>query len=299
MSEAVVFTEYGPPEVLHVVDLDPREPGPREVRVRVRAAGVQPFDNLFRSGATKGYVPANFPQQTGNELAGIVESVGRDVTEFSEGDEVLGWVALAAFAEHALVNVDQLVAKSKAMPWAEAGALSASGQTAHTALEHLGVAKGETILIHAAAGGVGSMAVQIAVAQGAHVIGTASERNHDFLRGLGATPVTYGDNLVEDVKPVDAVLDAIGTDESLAQSVKLGKDPSRIGTVAFNPLAAQLGVRQLSTDRSTKRLQQLVDLYEAGALRVYVQSTYALHQAPEAHREVETGHVRGKVVLMP
>lgn len=297
MSRAVVFTEYGPPEVLRVVDFEPREPGPREVRVRVRAAGVQPFDNLFRSGATKGYVPATFPQQTGNELSGIVESTGPDVTEFEAGDEVLGWVTLAAFAEHAIVPADQLVAKPKTMPWAEAGALSASGQTAHTALEQLGVTQGETVLIHAAAGGVGSMAVQIAKAQGANVIGTASARNHDFLRGLGAIPVQYGDGLVDRVPgPVDAVLDAIGTDESLRASAKLA---TRIGTVAFNPLAAQLGVRQLSTDRSTRRLQQLVDLYEAGQLRVHVQSTYGLRDAAEAHREVETGHVRGKVVLMP
>ncbi|MBM7785132.1 NADP-dependent oxidoreductase [Tenggerimyces flavus] len=297
MSEAVVFTEYGPPEVLHVVDLEPREPGPREVRVRVRAAGVQPFDNLFRSGATKGYVPAKFPQQTGNELAGVVESIGAEVTEFREGDEVLGWVALAAFAEHAIVPADQLVAKPTTMPWAEAGALSASGQTAHTALAILGVTRGETVLIHAAAGGVGSMAVQIAVAQGAHVIGTASARNHDYLCGLRAIPVQYGDGLLDRVpsRP-DAVLDAIGTDESLRASAKLA---SRIGTVAFNPLAAQLGVRQLSTDRSTRRLQALVDLYEAGQLRVHVQSTYGLREAAAAHREVETGHVRGKVVLMP
>ncbi|WP_433246220.1 NADP-dependent oxidoreductase [Streptosporangium sp. CA-135522] len=302
MSKTVVFSEYGTPDVLKIIDVEPGEPGPGQVLVRVKAAAVQPFDNLFRSGQTAQWVPAHFPQTLGNEVAGIVEATGPGVTEFAVGDEVLGWVTLAAFAEHAIVGVDQLVAKPAGMPWAEAGALSASGQTAHTSLRELGVSEGDTVLIHAAAGGVGSIAVQLAVAWGATAIGTASGRNHEFLRSLGAIPVVYGDGLADRVRAlapggVDAALDGIATEDSLRSSVALVKDPARVGTVAFNPLAEELGVRRLSTERSTERLTELVDLHTAGKLRVAIHRTYPLNEVAEAHREVETGHVRGKVVL--
>ncbi|MEV8630636.1 NADP-dependent oxidoreductase [Streptosporangium sp. NPDC051023] len=303
MSKAVVFSEYGTPDVLQVIDVEPGEPGPGEVRVRVRAAALQPFDNLFRSGETAQWVPAHFPQKLGNEVAGTVEAVGAEVTAFSVGDEVLGWVALAAFAEHAIVGADQLVAKPESMSWEEAGALSASGQTAHTSLRELGVGPGDTVLVHAAAGGVGSIAVQLAVAWGATVIGTASERNHEFLRSLGAVPVAYGEGLEERVRAlapggVDAALDGVATEDSLRSTVALVKDPSRFGTVAFNPLAAELGVRRLSTERSTERLSELVGLHTDGKLRVAIHRTYPLSEIADAAREVETGHVRGKVVIV-
>ncbi|WP_412544041.1 NADP-dependent oxidoreductase [Longispora sp. K20-0274] len=300
MTQAIVFTEYGGPEVLRLVDVEPPLPAAGQVRVRVRAAGVQPFDNLFRTGEAARYMPATFPQQVGNELAGVVDAVGPGVTAWAVGDEVLGWVALAAFAELAVVDGLDLVRKPAAMPWAEAGALSASGQTAHTALEDLGVAAGETLLVHAAAGGVGSMAVQLGRARGATVIGTASPRNHDYLRALGAVPVPYGDGLVDRVRAlapdgVHAVLDAVATEESLTASLELAA-PERIGTVGFNPLSERLGVRRLSSRRSADRLAALTRLWEDGALRVTVR-TYPLAEAAEAHREVGTGHVRGKVVL--
>ncbi|ALG09847.1 NADP-dependent oxidoreductase [Kibdelosporangium phytohabitans] len=304
MSKAVVFSEYGPPEVLRVVDLPAARPGPGQVRVRVRAAGIQPFDNLFRSGQTAQWVPAHFPQQVGNEAAGVVDAIGPGVTEFAVGDEVLGWVELAAFAEHAVMAVDQLVAKPAGMPWEEAGALSASGQTAHTALRELAVNDGETVLVHAAAGGVGSIAVQLAVAWGATVIGTASERNHDYLRTLGAIPVTYGDGLAERVRAlapdgVHAALDGVATEDSLHTSLELVHDTHRVGTVAFNPIAQRLGVRRLGTQRSTDRLRELTALHTKGALKVAVHRTYSLDEIADAHREVETGHVRGKVVIVP
>jgi enoyl reductase len=217
MSSTVVFDEYGGPDVLHVADLPAPVPGPGQVRVAVRAAGVQPFDALFRSGAARQWVPATFPQRLGNDFAGVVDIAGG---RFAVGDEVLGWAMLCAYSEHVVVGVDDIVRKPAAMPWPEAGALSASGQTAGTALTALGVADGETVLIHAAAGGVGSLAAQIALARGARVIGTASARNHDYLRTLGAEPVAYGDGLVERLRTlapdgVDAALDASGTVEAL------------------------------------------------------------------------------------
>jgi enoyl reductase len=302
VSRAVVFTEYGDPDVLRVVDAEIPRPGTGQVRVRVKAAGLQPFDSLFRSGKAAQFVPATFPQRLGNEVAGVVDAVGAGVTYFAVGDEVLGPVMLAALAEHALADADQLVIKPENMPWEEAGALSASGQTAHASLRQLGVSEGDTVLIHAAAGGVGSLAVQIAKAWGATVIGTASERNHDYLRSLGAIPVAYGEGLTDRVRAVapggvDASLDGVATEDSLRSAIELVEDPARLGVVAFNPLAMRLGVQRLSTERSAGRLAELTSLYEQGKLRVTVHKTFSLEQTPDAQREVEGGHVRGKVVV--
>jgi enoyl reductase len=302
VSRAVVFSAYGDPDVLHVIEVDPAPPGPGQVRVRAKAAGVQPFDCLFRSGAARQWLPASFPQRLGNEFAGIVEAIGDGVTTITSGDEVLGWAGLACYAEHLLVGTDQLVPKPAGMPWAEAGVLSASGQTAATALAELAVGKGDTVLIHAAAGGVGSFAVQLARSSGATVIGTASPRNHAYLGSLGAIPVTYGDGLAGRVRAaapggVDAALDASGTVAALRASLELVGDRTRIGTVAFQPAADELGIRRLSTSRSTAQLTELTRLYTQGDLRVFIQQALPLSAAAEAHRLVETGHVRGKVVL--
>lgn len=303
MSRAVVFDAYGDADVLHIVEVEVPEPGPHRVRVRVKAAGVQPFECLFRSGVARQWVPASFPQRLGNEFAGVIDAVGDDVTALSIGDEVLGWAMLASYSEHVVVGVDELVAKPPRMPWTEAGVLSASGQTAATALTQLRVAEADTVLIHAAAGGVGSFAVQIARSRGATVIGTASEPNHDYLRSLGAIPVAYGDGLTERVRDaapdgVDAALDAAGTEEALRVSLELVDEKDRIGAVAFNPFAGELGTRRFSTKRSAAQLRELTDLYTAGKLQIVIQHTYPIDAAAEAHRAVETGHVRGKIVLM-
>ncbi len=299
-----MFSAYGDPEVLEVIEVGSPEPGPHQVRVRVRAAGIQPFDCLFRSGQAQAWMPARFPQRLGNEFAGVIDAVGTDVGEYQPGDEVLGWAMLASHAEHVVAGETEFVPKPQAMPWIEAGALSASGQTAATALRRLGIDAGDTVLIHAAAGGVGSFAVQIALARGARVIGTASVRNHDYLRSLGATPITYGDGLLERVKSaspagVDVALDASGTLEALNVSLEIVADKDRIGTVAYQPAAERLGVRRLGTDRSISQLGELTALYTAGKLRISIQDTYPLERAAEAHRAVETGHVRGKIVLIP
>jgi enoyl reductase len=302
MSRAVVFARYGGPEVLEVLDVEAPAPGPGRVLVSVRAAGVQPFDALFRSGAAHQWAPATFPQRLGNEFAGVVEAVGEGVTGWRAGQPVLGWAMLSAYGEHVVVGADEIVAKPVAMPWAEAGVLSASGQTAAAALAALGVGKDDTVLVHAAAGGVGTFAVQIARARGATVVGTASPRNHGYLRELGAVPVAYGDGLVERVRAavpagVDAALDASGTVAALRASLQLVEDRGRIGTVAYQPAADELGVRRLSTERSAARLSQLTDLYTADKLRISIQREYPLDEAAEAHRAIETGHVRGKLVL--
>jgi NADPH:quinone reductase-like Zn-dependent oxidoreductase len=299
---ALLIPAFGPPEVLRVVDVDPPEPGPGEVRVRVRAAGVQPADCAVRRGRMPpGATPA-LPIVPGNECAGVVDRLGAGVEGLAVGDEVIGFRTLGCDAEHAVLPADQVVPRD-GMPWEEAGALSASGQTAHTALEDLGVTEGETILVHAAAGGVGSAAVQIARALGATVVGTAREANHDYLRSLGAIPVAYGDGVVERVRTlaprgVDAALDAIGGDAPAA-SLALVADPDRVGTLVDVGAAERLGVRALRSRRSADRLRALVDLWRRGALRVQVSRALPLERAAEAHREVEAGHVRGKIVLTP
>jgi enoyl reductase len=303
MSKAVVFNTYGDADVLRLIDVETPEPGPGQVRVRIRAAGVQPFDCMFRSGMIHQRTPARFPQRLGNEFAGVIDAVGPGAAGFALADEVLGWAAQAAYAEHVVVGTDQIVAKPAGMPWEEAGVLSASGQTAATALAALEVSPQDTLLIHAAAGGVGSFAVQLARARGATVIGTASERNHDYLRSLGAVPVAYGDGLVERVRAlaergVDAALIAAGSAEALDASLALVADPARIGRIAFHPAADRLGIRRISAERSAAQLAALAQLYAAGGLRISIQRTYPLEQAAEAHREVETGHTRGKIALV-
>lgn len=303
MNKAVVFDEYGPPDVLHVADLEPPEVGANQVRVEIRAAGIQPFDAMFRRGDAASWLSANFPQQLGNEVAGTVREVGADVTAPAVGQDVLGWVGFRGYAEQAVVAANRLVGKPTDMPWTEAAVLSASGQTASTALEDLGVGAGDTLLVHAAAGGVGSFAVQIAAARGATVIGTASERNHEYLRALGATPVSYGTGLVDRVRAVapdgvDAALDAVGTDEALQASSVLVADLDRCGSIAAADKAEQRGLRSLGTRRSQARLTELVELYRRGQLRIEVQRTFALAEAGKAHRELEAGHVRGKLVLV-
>ncbi|MDF2680178.1 MAG: alcohol dehydrogenase [Brevibacillus sp.] len=300
--KAAGILSFGGPEVLQLIEVDTPQANANQVRVRVKAAGVQPFDLSVRSGWAPPGGKVHFPQILGNEFAGIVDQVGEEVTSFSIGDEVIGFRVLGCQAEYVVVPPDQLVKKPQLMPWEEAATLSASGQTAHTALEVLGVRKGETVLVHAAAGGVGTFAVQIARASGATVIGTASESNHDYLRSLGVIPVSYGKGLVDRVREVapngvDVALDAIGR-EALSASAELVKQRDRIGTIVEFDLGQQLGVRVIRSQRSASRLQALVDLYERGLLRVPIREKFPLHMACDAHRELESGHGRGKVVIV-
>lgn len=302
MSKAVVFDHYGPADVLHFIEIPLAVPQPGQVRIRVRSAGVQPFDALFRSGAAHRWVPATFPQRLGNEWAGTIDELAPDVTGFSIGEGVFGWAMLASYAEHVVVNATDFVAKPQQMPWSEAGALSASGQTALAAIHELDVKAGQTLLIHAAAGGVGSFASQIARARGARVIGTASERNHDYLRSLGVSPVTYGHDLTGQIRlvapdGVDAALVLVDSMEAIQVSLELVGEKNRIGTVAFSSAAREHGIRQLGTVRSIERLTELVELYQSGDLQIFLQQEIPIANAAEAHRLIEDGHTRGKIVL--
>ncbi|HEY0504191.1 MAG TPA: NADP-dependent oxidoreductase [Lysobacter sp.] len=301
--QAIVFDAYGPPDVLRLADVPLPSPARGEVRVRVRAAGVQPADCSTRSGwfAQRGIGQAAFPRTLGNEFAGVVDVVGAGVTGLAKGDEVLGWTTADAYAEAVVVPAAQVVAKPVMMSWAVAGALSASGQTAHTAVQALDFRAGDTVLVHGAAGGVGTIAVQLARLRGARVIGTASRENHDYLRSLGVEPVVYGPGLAERVRllapRIHAALDASGRG-ALDASIALGIEPARIGTLVDFEDVQRLGVQAIRSQRSRERLQALVDLHDAGRLRVHVRDIYPLAYAAVAHRDVENGHGRGKVVLM-
>lgn len=324
LARAVVFRSYGGPDVLELVEVPEPTAGENEVRVRVRAAGVNPVDCKIRQGAFATAAADHFPQTLGNEFAGIVDQVGAGLagagqvggdqvdadqadqpgtaaSGVSVGDEVLGFTTAAAYAEYVVVPAAHVTRKPPALSWEVAGVLSAAGQAAYRALRTLRLAAGETLLVHAAAGGVGTMAVQLARAQGATVIGTASPHNHDYLRTLGAIPVSYGDGLVERVRAVapggvDAALDAVGG-AAIHASLALVADPSRIVTLVDQAAAARYGIQRLSGGRSAATLAGFAGLAAAGALRVSIWRSFPLARAAEAHREVETGHVRGKVVL--
>lgn len=297
---AVLCERNGPPEVLRLADLPVPEPGPGQVRVRVRAGGVQPFDVYVRRGDPEFRQP--LPHQLGNEFAGVVDRPGPGVSEWAPGDAVLGWAPMTALADFVLADRDAIITKPVTMPFEVAGALSASGQTALAALDRLNVAAGETLLIHAAAGGAGTMAVQIARHRGVRVIGTAGASNQRHLESLGAVPVEYGPGLVDRVRAlaptgVDAALDAIGG-QALHDSIELVGDRSRIATLADHALAARLGVHGIRTGRRLERLRVLADLYQRGVLRVTIRARFGIERIADAHRAVEQGHGRGKVVVV-
>ena len=296
---AATVDRHGGPEVLRVVELDRPRASSGQVLVRVRASGVQPFDTYARQGRD-GFRFA-LPHQLGNEFAGVVEGVGEAVEDVAAGDEVLGWAAMASQADYVVTDREAIVAKPADLPWDEAGAISASGQTALTALAALHVGPDDTLLVHGAAGGAGSAIVQLARRRGAAVIGTASEANHAYLRELGAIPVGYGPGTVERVRAaapdgVTVALDVVGG-QALRDALALVPDRGRIGTLVEHSAADGLGVLGIRAQRSGTRLRELVAAYRAGALRVTIRSSHPLEKIADAHRDVESGHGRGKVVI--
>ncbi|CAL9324435.1 NADP-dependent oxidoreductase [Streptomyces sp. SudanB66_2053] len=305
MSLAVRFSEYGTADVLRVVDVPPLTAGPGQVRLAVRAAGVNPIDWKILNGLARHVIPVDFPAGLGSDVAGVVDQVGEGVTAFSIGDEVLGSSLTPSYAQSALASVAALVAKPASVPWEVAATLAGAGITAWQALEKLKVAAGETLLVHGAAGGVGTFAVQLAVARGARVIGTASERNHERLRSFGAEPVTYGTGLVDRVRAisprgVDAVLDTSGRGE-IPDSIELAGGPARVLTlVAFD--AVSLGIQVQMTDPGaggSEALRGILALVEAGRLHVPVAGTYPLDEVAAALAVSQSGHPGGKLVVLP
>jgi NADPH:quinone reductase-like Zn-dependent oxidoreductase len=301
--KAVTFAEYGGPEVLHVTEVEDPRPGPGQVRVAVRAAGVNPIDWKARSGFMAEVMPASFPVVDGREAAGVIDQVGDGVTGAAVGDEVFGFAVGGAAAEYAVL--DDFAAKPASASWEQAAALPVAVETSVRVFTVLGgLGEGQTIVVNGAAGGVGVAAVQLARARGARVIGTASESNHEFLRSLGAEPTTYGDGLVDRVRAlapdgVDLAFDTAGKG-GVPDLITLTGDPERVATIAdFS--AAALGVKVTGGGdfRAAKALGDAAELIEAGRLQIPVAATFPFSQAAEAHRVSQEGHVRGKLVLIP
>jgi NADPH2:quinone reductase len=315
MSAVVVATGYGGPEVLSVIDVPTPDPGPTEVRIAVRAAGVNPVDFKSYSGAF-GTDPAKLPLRLGSEAAGMITAIGPDAVgpagPVSVGDEVIAYRAPGAYATELVLPASAVVPKPAALSWEQAGGLLLTGATAVHALETVGVRSGDTVLIHGGAGGVGLMAVQLAAARGASVIATASPAKHELLARLGATPVAYGDGLANRVRAlapagVDAAVDTVGTDEAVDVSLELVAERGRIVTIAAFGRAARDGIKLIgggagadpgTAIRAAARLQ-LTAAVEAGELEVVVGRSYPLTEAAAAHRESRAGHTTGKIVLVP
>ncbi|MFH9489557.1 NADP-dependent oxidoreductase [Streptomyces halstedii] len=305
--EAIMYEEFGGPEVLRFTETEDVRPGPGQVRVAVRAAGINPMDHKIRNGWMEAAFPTRLPAVPGSEFAGVVEETGEGVTAFEPGDEVLGRSVTGAYARYALADADAVAPKPDGLGWEEAAALPVATATAARVLDELAVTAGDTLLLHGAAGAVGSAAVQLAAARGATVIGTASPANHDYLRVLGAFPVEYGEGLVERVRAaapegVDAVFDAAGRG-ALADSVELrGGTSDRIVTIA-DPDAAAYGVAFSGGGGNRPgegaRLAEFARLASVGELRIPVTRTFALRDAARAQALSEAGHVRGKLVLLP
>jgi NADPH:quinone reductase-like Zn-dependent oxidoreductase len=300
----VQFSEYGTSDVLKVVDVAPPVAGPGQLRLAVRAAGVNPVDGKIMRGLMREVIPPDFPAGLGSDVAGVVDQIGSGVTAFKVGDEVLGGSLSPSYAEFALADPAALVHKPTALPWPVAATLAGAGGTAWAALDRLALTDGERLLIHAAAGGVGTFASQLAVARGAHVIGTASEANHEYLGRIGVTPVAYGPGLGERVRSiaprgVDAVLDASGRGE-LPLSIDLAGGPERVLTlVAFD--AGDLGVQVHAGGAGPhllRALEEMLDLIKQGRLQVAISGTYPLAEAAVAVDASSTGHVRGKIALV-
>jgi NADPH:quinone reductase-like Zn-dependent oxidoreductase len=299
---AVTFTEYGDPDVLHVAAVDEPHAGPGQVRIAVRAAGVNPVDWKARSGMMRDVMPVSFPAIDGREAAGVVDEVGPDVTDVAVGDEVFGFAGGAA-ADYALLT--DFARKPADISFEEAAGLPVGAETSVRVFTVLGgLGEGQTIVIDGAAGGVGSAAVQLARARGARVIGTASERNHDFLRSLGADPTTYGEGLVERVRAlapdgVDLAFDTAGQG-SVPDLITLTGDPARVATIAdFGAAALGAKVTGGGDFRATEALGEAAGLIEAGRMQPPVVRSFPFSQAAEAHRVSQEGHVRGKLVLVP
>lgn len=305
MARTVQFHEYGGPDVLRVVDAPVPNPGPGQVRVAVRAAGVNPIDSKILQGFMQEVMPLTLPAGLGSDLAGIVEQVGTGVESFQVGDEVLGSSLTPAISEYALADSANLVMKPAEVSWEVAGSVAGAGGTAWSVLNRLRVRRGETLLVHAAAGGVGTFAVQLAVARGARVIGTASERNFDYLESIGAEPVSYGDGLLERVRGmaphgVDAVLDASGRGE-IPLSIELAGGPERVLTlVAFD--AADTGIQVFAGGTGDERgpaLREIVPLIEKGTVIVPIWRAFPLEETAAALHTSNSGHLRGKIVVLP
>ena len=314
MARAIVYTEFGSPDVLHLIEVPDPIALDGEAVVRIEAAGANPIDAKLRS-AKRPSPPITEPRAVGFDGAGVIESLGDDVDGFAVGDRVAIRDTLGTYASLLAVPVEKLVALPDAVTAAEGAGIGIPAGTAYQALRSLGLAEGDVLLVHGGSGSVGQAAVQFAVAWGATVIATASPARHDQLRELGATPVAYGDGLLERVREaapdgVTVVLDCAGTDEAIDASLELVADRDRIATIVRGPDAASFGIRAFSGGSPTPLSEQelawraealgaTVELLAAGDFVIELGPELPLAEAAQAHELMESGAASGKIVLIP
>ncbi|MDT5179319.1 MAG: hypothetical protein QOJ95_3517 [Mycobacterium sp.] len=309
MTKMVVAESYGGPEVLALQDIELPALGEGQVLVDVRAAGANPIDYKLYSGQM-GDDPSRLPLPVGMEVAGVVAEITPGAAGYTGpltvGDEVIVTNVDGGYAERVVAQAADVGHKPESLSFEQAAGLLLAGETAWHLLTNTRVGTGDTVLIHGASGGVGLMAVQLAVARGAKVVATASPARHDQLRKYGAEPVAYGEGLADRVRAigsVDAALDLVGTDEALDTSVELVADRGRIATIAGFARAGELGIAVLTGADGGQAIRDasragLVELAKAGDLEVTVDRVFPLDEAAEAHRYLQSGHARGKVVLV-
>jgi NADPH:quinone reductase-like Zn-dependent oxidoreductase len=297
---AVRYHEYGDPQVLNVEEAPEPHAGPGQVRIRAAAASVNPVDWKCRAGYLAEMMPRQFPVIPGYDAAGVVDEVGEGASDVGVGDTVLGLAASGGTAEHVILSAWAPVPEKWNLQ--EAAGAGFAGATAVRTLNLAGLSAGQTLLVEGAAGGVGSIAAQVAVARGLSVIGTASETNHDYLRSIGVVPTTYGPGLAERVAElapagVDGALDTAGSG-SLTDLIRLVDQPGKVVSIA-DYAAPSLGARfdDGSTGNPAQALSELTDLGAAGQLQIAVADMFPAEQAAEAHALSQTGHVRGKLVI--
>ena len=304
--QAVRFDGYGDVDVLKVVEVERPKAGPEEILVRVKAAGMNPAEVSLRKGLFHARWPATFPSGLGTDLAGTVEEVGPGVRQFAVGDEVAGFThRRASHAEYVLVNASDAVKRPGNVPFEVAGSLFVAGTTAYSAVRAVGVRTGDRLVVSGAAGGVGSIAVQLAKLRGASVIGVAGPGNQEWLRDHGVTPVVYGEGMAERIRaaaggPIDAFIDTFGGGY-VVLAIALGVKPERINTIIDFAAAQKYGVKsEGSAEAATAQvLGELVGLVSEGKLEVPIARVYPLSRVRDAYRDLEQRHTRGKIVLIP
>jgi len=305
MPKAVRFERYGGIDVLQVVGVPWPVPGPGQVLVHVKAAGINPGEAKIREGLLHARWPAVFPSGQGTDLAGLVAGTGPGVTGFAAGDEVIGFTDnRASQAEYVVVEAANLTAKPAGVPWEAAGALPVAGFTAYATVRAVALAPGDTVVVSGAAGGVGSIAVQLARRAGATVIGLASEGNHAWLAGHGVIPVAYGDGVAGRIRQaaatVDAFIDTFGGDY-VRIALELGAGPSRVDTIASFDAVQRYGVKAEGNAAAASAgvLAELAGLIADGQLEIPIAAVFPLAEVRDAYRRLEQGHIRGKIVLAP
>jgi NADPH:quinone reductase-like Zn-dependent oxidoreductase len=308
MSKAVQFDSYGGIDVLEVRDVPRPVPGHGEVLVLVRAAGINPSEAVIRSGALHNLFPATFPSGQGSDLAGAVAELGPGVSGFTVGDEVIGFsMRRSSHAEYVIVPANQLTPRPSKVPWEVAGSLFVAGVTAYAAVRAVQLVPEDTVVIAGAAGGVGSIAVQLARRAGATVLGIAGPSNDAWLTGHGAVPVNYGDDLparlfaAAESGHIDALLDFFGGGYVAMAIDDLRLPRERVDTIADFDAVKRFGVQSKGgADAATAAVvAELADLVARGELEVPIAGVFALDDVREAYRQLELRHTRGKLVLRP